>query len=170
MGMPEPSTCHGDGLRSAAESAMQRRLRVAEDFHLSYVYLCTHGNPTPELAGHWGENIEIVKGVLQSSMPPRIFAEMAGDLAKASTGDMINILFLCNSGRHRSIAMSKFVEYILQREGIPSRPVVHVSRCRWPENVCTSCQMCGAFSEPERRQLQAKAFEMWSEVKAEVSS
>ena len=68
MGMPEPSTCHGDGLRSAAESAMQRRLRVAEDFHLSYVYLCTHRNPTPELAGHWGEHVEIMKGVLQNSI------------------------------------------------------------------------------------------------------
>ena len=64
MGMPEPWICRRDELRSAAESAMQRELRVAEDFHLSYVYLCTHGNPTPELAGHWGENVEIMKGAL----------------------------------------------------------------------------------------------------------
>ena len=132
MDMPAPWICRGDRLRSAAESAMQQKLEVAEDFHLSYVYLCTtQENPTPELAGHWGENVEIMNGVLRDSMTPKIFAETAGDLAKASTGDMINILFLCNSGRHRSIAMSKFVEYILQREGIPGRPVVHVSKGRW---------------------------------------
>ena len=171
MGMPEPWTCRGDGLRSAAESAMQRKLGVAEDFHLSYVYLCTtEESKTKQLCGHWGEHIEIMEGVLQMSITPRIFADMKGDLAKTSTRDEFNILFLCNTGRHKSIAMSKFVECILQYEGILGEPVVHVSESDWSQDFCTWCKKCGEFSDPERRQLQYSAFVMWNEVKAKVSS
>ena len=171
MNMCNPQCYRGDGLRAAAEKGMQQKLGVAEDFHLSYVYLCTtEESKTKQLCGHWGEHIEIMEGVLQMSITPRIFADMKGDLAKTSTRDEFNILFLCNTGRHKSIAMSKFVECILQCEGILGRPVVHVSKSDWSKNFCTRCNDCGEFSDPERRQLQYEAFEMWNEVKAKVSS
>ena len=166
MRITDPRWCPGDELRSKAEDVMRRKLKN-ENFHLSYVYDCTiFKNQTSWLKRHWGEHIGIMEGVLGMPETESVFADVAGDLAKVPCGQSINILFLCNTGRHRSIAMAKFFEYILLKEGILGRPVKHVSEDRFVyEGLCTTCPKCGEFSEPERRQLQFKAFELWEEIR-----
>ena len=171
MRITNPLFCRhrGDELRSKAEHGMQREFGN-ENFHLSYVYDCTiFKNPISWLKRHWGEHIGIMEGVLGMPETESVFADVAGDLAKVPCGQSINILFLCNTGRHRSIAMAKFFEYILQKEGILGHRVEHI----WPGSdvdFCTRCSECGEWSDPERRQLQYAAFKMWEKIEARVNS
>ena len=54
-----------------------------------------------------------------------------------------NIAFLCKSGRHRSVAIAKYMALLVEALGLKLGDHRHLSRNKWRRDFCTRCPACG---------------------------
>ena len=172
-GMPKPWRCTKEELRIKAQAVLRRTVNQP-DFELAYVYDCTSQSDADHdksQRNHWGENVDIMKRVLESSITLKIIEDMKIDLdpRNLKPNSQINILFLCTSGRHRSLATAKFARYFCRAEGFHVKEPEHLSKRFWRVDFCcwdaafkTSCFKCGPGAEHLRAKLREQFLEMYS--------
>ena len=80
--------------------------------------------------------------------------------AERSRPKVIKLALVCKRGRHRSVATSSVVKYIMGRIGYTDVTVIHHGD--W-SNLCSSCGDCtsGAGAIKRKQVAYRKAFDLW---------
>ena len=119
-----------------------------------------------KLKGHWGEHVDNLTRYVNSKQWEWICNFLKNELARHDcyeSGDF-NVLFVCRSGRHRSLAAAKLFTFVALYLGIPINFVEHVSQDHWPRHFCATCDGC-LLKEPRKKiEIRKRALETWHAV------
>ena len=103
-----------------AEAARCASQYSNDNYHLHAVLICTsppHLEPAPDARHpeHWGEFSENMVGILGTKTFSNNLrrVKQAVEKARAEGQRVVNILFLCRKGRHRSVATSRLSAWAL---------------------------------------------------------
>ena len=142
-----------DSLRAATEDAM--RSKMNDDFlKIDVVYSCIDTskfdpNYMKAYRSHWGEYAYTMERMLHKEIVKEVLTKLKKDLAKAEQDgqEYFNVAFLCRMGRHRSICLSRFARWCLERANYVIENVVHTARIldgrKWArDGLCTTCSDC----------------------------
>ena len=101
------------------------------------------------------EDLTYIKRELQKGFIARISEKDPTD---------INIGFMCENGRHRSVAMCRLVLEVLTRQGFTRvNGPVHLDRASWTTHQCTDCELCDP-QYSRKQQLYNIALERWTSI------
>ena len=155
----------GDGeLRDAAEFSIRKYTRY-ENLHVDYAYSCLGEqdlNGKHYLAKHWGENYEIMNGIVTTDCCKKVLRHAKQDVnaARAKRTPEINMVLMCRSGRHRSIAISRILRACLDHAECKNGKNVNLSEGYW-EGLCTTCDSCNNGAERRRKWAIDYAITFW---------
>ena len=130
---------------------------------ITHVYDCCSGSDNvprkDRKYNHWGGNTYTAEKWSQTSSWRGVLQELEYDLAKLSASDTwnpsrpINMLFLCKSGRHRSVASAMFAAWILHTtRRFKVGEWEHLCSRHWRHDFCTTCSECAGWTD-ERQAL-----------------
>ena len=109
------------------------------------------------LRGHWGVHAKILEGVLSQKKFPVIFRSIVkaveGTWSGLEDSDHVQavVVFMCRSGRHRSVGMAYCLEAFAESMGASVR-VVHCESGAWHRSLCTTCAAC-AITDAKRDRI-----------------
>ena len=90
---------------------------------------------------HVGEHIKTLSFVSKQRQFANNLQKIKARIEKCDS-DIVNILCVCNQGRHRSVAESRLFREVLSRNNYDARGPVHLSRRTWYEHQCATCHSC----------------------------
>ena len=136
------------------------------DEQLLYVdYRCLKDTRAKKFLGHTGYNINIVRQAI--GHPP--FTDLSLQVTGFTKGSQKElpcttkqIMFVCTSGAHRSVATAKTMKTMLMKDGI-SNECRYVSSGNWYARApCATCPDCNDTSAHDR--VMEEVYEVWKNL------
>ena len=141
---------------AACENALDKHKRGPIKLFSAY-NCCAVDNPDEKLIGHWGENYFTLKNMVESSLCADILRRVKNSLSDLeSLPSELNILFVCRSGKHRSLAMAKLTFFALLAQGFNVGSPIHLAASSW-QKLCCTCYHCGERSAGLKNALRQNA-------------
>jgi hypothetical protein len=154
-------------LCSEVEKAI-RGLTGNRHFQVFAAYSCleVENLSTKERAyGHWGENWTTMQQLGEQDFVHDVLWDINADVKKAIARNLreINVVLVCRSGKHRSVAICRMVRECLVHSGHNIGTVEHLSEPWWG-NMCTTCDDCGVRADGKRKPTLEKVIRAWDVI------
>ena len=128
-----------------ASKRINDKLKTHNEFCavISLTDRCRDPSEDASLRGCWGENAKILRQFLESKACHDALGIMKDNLVldPDTHAKELHLAFMCKSGRHRSVAMTRIAGWILKDLGYTVTETKHVNRDKW-HNLCTRCFHC----------------------------
>jgi len=122
------------------------------------------------LCDHCGTHPEILQQIVAHAAWPGTVRDLAARLAAWRSGAIQGgaVVFVCNSGKHRSVAAATLLRRCLLEDADFTVPATHhvthlASECRC--GVCVDCDM--SFQDPDRDAALLAAWRLWRRARTE---
>ncbi|MCP4239333.1 MAG: hypothetical protein GY772_02115 [bacterium] len=123
-----------------------------------------HDPDAGDLHGHVGFHPEIIRRAVDSATFLPWLSEVKGLVVPTLQGPWAPALvFACNKGRHRSVALALIVAHILEMEGYLVHRT-HAMKDTWHRGTCAGQCMACARPSARRTEALAKAHRLWSDA------
>ena len=108
-------------------------------------------SPTDDLLSrHCGEHTEIVRCCIESPNFKTILDQCRTSVEMLwQHQDGIEVLCVCNEGKHQSVAVSAALQAIYQMDGFSSGGPYHLSNTHWWRRLCSACSQCKANEDKD---------------------
>ena len=95
------------------------------------------------LSRHCGEHTEIVRCCIESPNFKTILDQCRTSVETLwQPQDSIEVLCVCNEGKHQPVAVSAALQAIYQMEGFSSGGPYHLNNTHWWRRLCSACSQC----------------------------
>lgn len=131
-------------------AAINRQLAKDHDgLQVHYVYDCWTNSQDAKrkLYHHWGEHVDTLRDWTESDAALNVMKKLHrkfSEMLRDQHAGPRNLLFLCKSGRHRSVAAAAVAKWnVGQSMRFRYVQTLHLSSARgWHPKFCTTCEMC----------------------------
>jgi len=166
-GYKQHSLPHPNSYQSRGQ--LRRDIEKQVGFRFDYVYNCLQLKEPPGDCARFkycGEHYSNMQGLLESECLPDVLSELKRNFREAVECHRrsLSLVFICRSGRHRSVGARRFAEHCLRSEGATITMIKHLSCDGWHAGFCTSCSSCGPESNDRRTPLIKGCLEMWDSM------
>ena len=156
------------------QKAIQKALIKKKDFDIPRVDILVdlqdfEDPESKKYSAHWGEHVKIIEGFVNSpkfaveigKVREKIVRLLRTD--KRPLDNTLHIVAVCRSGRHRSVAFVKALDWIFEHERWASESW-HTTQRSWG-SLCVSCKKCWGYGK-EKDWLQSRVLKTWNDLKA----
>ena len=100
-------------------------------------------------SGHCGEHTEVMRYCIESPKFETILGQCRTSVEMLwQHQDGIEVLCVCNEGKHQSVAVSAALQAIYEMEGVSSGGPHHLSNTWW-RRLCSACSQCKANEDKD---------------------
>ena len=167
----DPSNLNYGGEMSAWMGELEHAIQVKTQLNVKLDFTCKlldmrDPGGDKSLRGHWGENANIMRAMIQNKVTlpkfKRHLARLKDNIEefvhKYPRQKCLNIALVCRSGRHRSVCVAAYLKYCLLFEKFDCE-TIHINQDGW-NHLCTTCRQCGACPETKDG-LYEDVLKMW---------
>ena len=109
--------------------------------------------------------MHIMESMLDKEQLKKVLAQLKKAVKKARQDGkkVFNVVFLCRKGRHRSICVSRFARWCLERDGYEIPIIENTSSYldeTWDE-LCTSCKLCRSRMSERKEVVRRRVLNLW---------
>ena len=109
--------------------------------------------------------MHIMESMLDKEQLKKVLAQLKKAVKKARQDGkkVFNVVFLCRKGRHRSICVSRFARWCLERDGYEIPIIENTSSYldeTWDE-LCTSCKSCRSRMSERKEVVRRRVLNLW---------